>query len=701
MTRSPLLPLALALLLAGCGDKDEGTESDYTPGDGLDGDDGGDDGETDDVDEDGVTEADGDCDDDDATIYPGADETPYDGIDQDCDGDDLVDVDGDGAEGGDDGTDCDDDDATIYPGADETPYDGIDQDCDGEDLVDVDGDGAEGGDDGTDCDDEDADRAPDLEDTAYDGVDSDCGLDDDYDADADGFVPDAYVGMATADVDGTGALPGGDCDDDNADVNPDAAEVWYDDVDQNCDGNDDDQDGDTFDLGDDCDDEDAAVNPDATEVCNNGVDDDCDGSAGACVLDAAVDLSTDATVQFYGASNSSGPYARGSGDHNGDGYSDILLGDEGTDDVFVLNGPTTGSVDAETSADVTLDGSGNFGVNVTWAGDLDADGYDEVLIGADLANSQAGAVWVAAGPLSSGTEADLVEITGVASSRMGVYPQIAGVGDVDGDGNGDFLIGEIRTNHAWLFLGPVTADAAATDGDTQFTGGGSTSTGIAMAGPGDLNGDGLDDLLIDAAYATAASVSGASAAGAVYIVYGPASTSINIVDADVVIGGETHYALTGYGLSGAGDVNGDGSPDFIMGSYNDEAWMFYGPVTADTSVASADVTFSSTTTSDWFGHSVSDAGDVNGDGFGDVLIGDFGSGSNGAAFLWYGPVSGDHSPATADVTISGGAGWSHGFSVASAGDYNADGTDDIAVWSRSNAGSSGDAGVSVLLGMGW
>ena len=60
MTRTLIIVLSLvALAFAGCGDKDEGTESDYTPGDGLDGDDGGDDGETDDVDEDGVTEADG------------------------------------------------------------------------------------------------------------------------------------------------------------------------------------------------------------------------------------------------------------------------------------------------------------------------------------------------------------------------------------------------------------------------------------------------------------------------------------------------------------------------------------------------------------------------------------------------------------------------------------------------------------------
>ena len=76
------------------------------------------------------------CDDADATVYPGAEEIPYDGIDQDCDGDDVGDVDGDGYDGGDDGEDCDDADAAINPDAEELCDDAIDNDCDG--LVDHD-----------------------------------------------------------------------------------------------------------------------------------------------------------------------------------------------------------------------------------------------------------------------------------------------------------------------------------------------------------------------------------------------------------------------------------------------------------------------------------------------------------------------------------------------------------------------------------
>lgn len=123
-----------------------------------------------DLDNDGWADIDGDCNDMDDTIYPGAEEIANDGIDQDCDGEDLTDVDGDGfsVEDG----DCDDEDDSIYPGAEEVPYDGIDQDCDGEDLIDVDGDGFSPED--GDCDDENPDVNPDAEEIANDGIDQDC-----------------------------------------------------------------------------------------------------------------------------------------------------------------------------------------------------------------------------------------------------------------------------------------------------------------------------------------------------------------------------------------------------------------------------------------------------------------------------------------------------------------------------------------------
>ncbi len=189
-----------------------------------------------------------DCDDTDATINPGAAEVVGDGIDQDCDGADLtaadLDKDGDGHDtdafaGGDD---CDDADATVYPGAPEVWYDGTDQDCDGNDS-DQDGDGWDVG---QDCDDTDPRVSPDAAEVPYDGVDNDCDPDTtDTDVDGDGYDA-AEVG-------------GDDCDDADATINPDEEEIWYDDVDQDCSGGSDhDQDGDGHDAaasgGDDCND---------------------------------------------------------------------------------------------------------------------------------------------------------------------------------------------------------------------------------------------------------------------------------------------------------------------------------------------------------------------------------------------------------------------------------------------------------------
>ncbi len=84
-----------------------------------------------DEDGDGWNEVEGDCDDTDPSIHPGADEAPYDGVDQDCDGSDLTDVDGDGYDGGELGSDCDDSDPEVNPAAEENACNRVDDDCDG------------------------------------------------------------------------------------------------------------------------------------------------------------------------------------------------------------------------------------------------------------------------------------------------------------------------------------------------------------------------------------------------------------------------------------------------------------------------------------------------------------------------------------------------------------------------------------------
>ncbi len=274
-----------------------------------------------------------DCDDADPTVYPGAPEVCGDGIDSDCSGGDAPDDDLDGFEDDSDAAcpaitapDCDDFDASIFPGALEISCDGTDQDCDTFDELDLDQDGADCP---ADCDDSDPDTwpgAPEL----CDLVDNDCdGLlpADEQDLDADSMTPcegdcddadpttfdlapelcdgldndcDNVVPADEGDGDGDGSLTCADCDDADPLNYPGNAEVC-DGFDNDCDGvaetggEDDDNDGFSLcDTSPDCDDTDSSVYPGAPELCD-GLDNDCDGSPDADIA-GEVDADSDGSL---------------------------------------------------------------------------------------------------------------------------------------------------------------------------------------------------------------------------------------------------------------------------------------------------------------------------------------------------------------------------------------------------------------------
>ena len=212
-----------------------------------------------------------------------------------------VDDDGDGVRAS---IDCDDDDATRSTAEPEIWYDGTDGDCGKDDDYDQDADGyvppqfvglttlqvtGSGTLPGGDCDDQEPLASPQQPDDWYDGVDSACDGGDDFDKDGDGFVADEHLGQNTIYIGTSGTLPGGDCDDDNSAIHPDAADSAYDGLDSDCGGeNDYDADHDGFVMDEwydeggglpsgDCNDFDASVSPGAVEVWYNGADDDCFG----------------------------------------------------------------------------------------------------------------------------------------------------------------------------------------------------------------------------------------------------------------------------------------------------------------------------------------------------------------------------------------------------------------------------------------
>ena len=248
-------------------------------------------------------------------------------------------------------------------------------------FVDADGDGFydEAFSDGDDCNDLDAAVHPQAQERPN-GIDDDC----------DGDIDEGVVGGDDRDGDGFSEADG-DCDDGDGAVNPDATEVWYDGVDQDCDeASDYDADADGYDSedhsGEDCDDGDAAINPAATETWGDGIDNDCGFTGGTISLGFAdAKLTGEATYDYAGYSVS------GAGDVNGDGWDDLLVGADGEDfggtvagAAYLVLGPVSGTVDLGASdAKLSGEAGGDYaGVSVSGAGDVDGDGSDDLLVGA-------------------------------------------------------------------------------------------------------------------------------------------------------------------------------------------------------------------------------------------------------------------------------------------------------------------------------
>ena len=648
------------------------------------------------------------------TTFPGATDLSGDGIDQDCDGVDGVDADGDGvASEASGGLDCNDDPAdplapVTLPGADDSVGNGIDTDCDGVDGIDADGDGVPSlGSGGLDCiddpDDPDAsDVWPGAPDVVGDGVDQDCDGVDGVDEDGDGVASEASGGQ--------------DCNDDPSDVDapfvfPGAGDAWGDGLDTSCDGVDGlDLDGDGWaaNAGDgqpDCDDSDAFINPgniDGWESPASGVDQNCDGGL--------FDVLDEADQAFTGeASGDTAGSVAFLDDVDGDGLADLLIGASqaagNAGKSYLLYGSTIaqgGDLDLS-QADVSLVGQAAWDwSHAAPAGDVDGDGLDDIVIGApesDSGGNNAGRAYLffAASLPSSGTlslgSADAIFVSEGAENHAGA--SVASAGDVDGDGLDDILIGAPwnwegggYAGKAYLVLGAdvgsggtfgLSSAHASFVGSTEYN-----LAGSSVAPAGDVDGDGLGDILIGAPKNSEA----AGWAGKMYLFLGSTVSgggSFALDSADAALLGEFYGSEIG-SVAQAGDVDGDGLDDVLIGSAaSGVAYLVLGSTLAlggTTSLGDAYARFPSVQDSDHVGGALA-AGDVDGDGLQDVLVGAaYGEGGRGKVYLVGGATvaaGGDIDLDLAEAAFVGeGSSDKAGGSVA-VGDIDGDGLDDVLI----------------------
>jgi len=328
-------------------------------------------------------------------------------------------------------------------------------------------------------------------------------------------------------------------------------------------------------------------------------------------------------------------------------------------------------------------GPGNeaFGIDISSCGDFNDDGHPDVIVGASIADvvgSREGKAYVFfGGPDWDGT-ADLEFAGSNDNDRLGRDVSHA---DVNGDGIDDALVGvpwdDTAANNAGVvkvFFGGASPDAIA---DLTFLGQASGDEfGNQVAGAGDINGDGIEDFIVGAQYSDV----GGTNSGQAYVYYGSFWSNTS---ADLTFSGASNNARLGHDVAGAGDVNADGYDDLIVGTSNGTAYVYFGGPNADDT---ADLILAEGESNDWFGRSVDGGDDVNGDGFDDFVVGAYGddTGATGAGriYLYFGGPSVDNVP---DVYLDGNhVGHDVGHHVALIGDVNDDGFADIA------SGSPGD-----------
>ncbi|MCZ7582581.1 MAG: integrin alpha [Deltaproteobacteria bacterium] len=349
----------------------------------------------------------------------------------------------------------------------------------------------------------------------------------------------------------------------------------------------------------------------------------------------------------------------GAGDVNGDGYDDVIVGahtyDNGQNDegrAYVFLGQSSGVQSSPIWTGESDQADAQFGISVSGAGDVNGDGYDDVIVGASLydnSTNNEGRAYVFLGQ-ASGVQASATWTADGAQTNDQFGSSVSAAGDVNGDGYDDVIVGAKRYDNgqndeggAYVFLG-LASGVQSSPAWTAESDQASAFFGWAVSDAGDVDADGYDDVVVGAALYD----NGQNDEGRAYLFLGQAA-GVQSSPAWIAEGDQA-YAYFGFSVSGAGDVNGDGYDDVIVGSFlydNGEAnegraYLFFGQAT----VVQADLqstavwTAESDQNSAFFSRSVSGAGDVNNDGYDDVIVGsdhyDNDQNNEGRAYVFHG-----------------------------------------------------------------
>lgn len=557
------------------------------------------------------------------------------------------------------------------------------------------------------------------------------------DNDGDDFG-DPFTRTWTPDHPGHWVHNGEDCNDTTADVNPRKHELCHTASDDNCDGRlnepgaDDchdwapDRDGDGYGsdllarcqcdadalrttrvLGD-CDDAVSDIHPDVADTCEDGIDANCDGSD-LCTMSF---VDADAMVVAEGGDQSLGYSVALAGRAPGDGTLSFLVGAPGADEArgraWLVNGTLTGRMDVSTFPSIRgetgMDLLGTVGAPV----DLDGDGWEDYLVGApgadDGRSGSVGKVYLLSGPLTADVS--------VASARLVIEGDdtgdsatdaIDGRADIDGDGVLDIMTLSRLSDAGGSNSGAVYGIAS--DGwgltharEAAITVVGDAHDGFTDALYDDLDGDGAVDMVIGA---PDASIAGPYR-GAVYVYFGPVAGTRTPADADAVWWGPRDHAGIGATVGRGGDTDGDGRPEVLVSGSGWErasgVWLVREPARS-ASLSTAPWAAGSAVSSE-LGASVLGDLDLDGDGALDLVLGRSAPDTAGACavFAYRSPGVGRVTEADADFCLDGADDTSTPTpQLASPGDVDGDGTDDLLIGDASSTLGGTSSGAVFLL----